>query len=106
MAIDRSVYKQAYKLLQELEADPISVLRKAADIYKMAMEGVSEEVVSPATGEVTTIHKNQPGIAVQALQITNATVKRIHEELEKEDNTGSAETNQLVINLSELILDK
>ena len=50
MAIDRRIYKRAYLLLEELEADPVSVLRKAADIYRIAMTGVTEEAVSGATG--------------------------------------------------------
>lgn len=103
MAIDRSIYKQAYRLLQELEADPISVLRKAAEIYKMATEGVTEETVSPATGEIITLTKQQPSVAIQALQVTNATVKRLHEELEKEENQVEAEDTQLIINVGELL---
>lgn len=102
MAIDRNIYKRAYLLLQELDADPVSVLRKAAEIYKMATEGITEETVSPATGEIITLTKQQPAVAIQALQVTNATVKRIHEELEKEENNGTTEETKLVINLSEL----
>lgn len=102
MAIDRSLYKRAYALLQELESDPVSVLRKAEDIYQMAMKGVCEDTISPATGEIVTLTKQQPSVAIQALQIKNATVKRIHEEIEKEETQGSTEERTLVINLSEL----
>ncbi len=107
MAIDRSTFKQAYKLLQELEADPVTVLRKAAEIYKMAVtDGYYVEQLSPATGETISLHTFAPAVGIQALQVTNSTVKYIVEQLEKEENTGTTETNQLVINLSELVVDK
>ncbi len=105
--IDREIYKRAYKLLEELEADPVSVLKKAKAIYKMAMEGVHTETISPANGEIVGLLAQQPGIAVQALQITNATVKRIHEELANDEalsTDGNTDTG-LVINLSKLIVE-
>ncbi len=103
MAIDRSVFKQAYKLLQELDADPVTVLRKAAEIYKMAVtDGFYEETLSPATGETISLHKFAPAVGIQALQVTNSTVKYIVEQLEAEESEGSGEERQLVINLSEL----
>ena len=102
--IDRSRYKRAYLLLEELEADPVSVLRKAHEIYKMAMTGVTEEAVSGATGEVVTLTKQQPSIAEQALNVINTTAKRIHEELEKDlaENAGQHEDDNVIISITNL----
>lgn len=107
MAINREIYQRAYRMLQELESDPVSILMKAEEIYKIAVtNGFYEETLSPATGEVVSLHKFAPSVGIQALQIKNQTVKRIHEELEKEESQGTIEDRTLVINLSELKVNR
>ena len=108
MAIDRSRYKRAYLLLEELEADPVSVLRKASEIYQMATKGFPEDTISPATGEVVTLNRIQPAVGIQALQVINATTKRIHEELVLDDaaNADQDEDNGVMISISNLTVNR
>ncbi len=102
MGIDRSRFTRAIKQLEEYNADPLQLLAKAEVAYKMAIEGVVEETVSPATGEVISLTKQQPSVAVQALQFQQSVVKYIIEQVEKDEADGTGEERQLVINLSEL----
>ncbi len=106
--MDKEYKMKALREIYANNGDPLALYLKAEKVYKMAViDGMANEAVSPATGEIVTLLSFAPAVGVQALQFQAKLARDLEADIAELDATNGTETEDrgLVINLSKLTVN-